>query len=130
MQKKSQAIFKHFGEKQKLKAEEEWIELEIAKLELKKHDIKVKQGFYDKDIVLDVAVKRLELVDNCNEELGDNVLMCMQLNNFDFEESLDKLLYGCNYDNAKNYDWLDVEKVRKTVQEKIDRTIKKYGIEV
>ena len=136
MQTQAQKIFKHFGEEsQRLIAQEEYHELQVALHELAKHDIKHKRGCFDKDIIIDTIYERINLVDNCNEELADNVLMCMQLMDCDFEDAYQKFIYQYNKSNIKHV-WgiqdfyFSKEKVKKTVQEKIDRTIKKYGIEV
>ena len=135
MQSQAQKIFKHFGEEsQRLIAQEEWLELQIALMELAKHDIKHKRGCFDKDIIIDTIHDRINLVDNCNEELADNILLRMQLEEETFEYSYGYLVQGMfnSYELLINHCLenfsFDKAKVRKTVQEKIDRTIKKYGI--
>lgn len=136
MQTQAQKIYRHFGEEsQRLIAQEEYHELQVALHELAKFHIKLKRKEYDNDIIIDVVMTRLELENNCNEEFADNVLMCMQLLDCDFEDAYQKFIYQYNKSKIKHV-WgiqdfyFSKEKVRKTVQEKIDRTIKKYGIGV
>ena len=135
MQNLAQKIFKHFGEEsQRLIAQEEWLELQIALMELAKHDIKHKRGCFDKDIIIDTIHDRINLVDNCNEELADNILLRMQLEDRNFDETYNlETFYRYPKDLLREYHLYDFSfdrvKVKKTVQEKIDRTIKKYGID-
>jgi len=136
MQSQAKKIFKHFGEESQRKlAKEEWLELQIALMELAKHDLKKDRGCFDKDIILDAALTRLELENDCNEELADNVLIRMQLEDRDFEEAYHlETHFRYPQDLLRDYHLFnfsfDKELVRKTVQEKIDRTIKKYKIGV
>jgi len=135
MQAQAQKIFKHFGEEsQRLVAKEEWLELQIALMELAKHDIKQKRGCFEGcDYVYET--ERKQYIDHCNEELADNVLMRMQLEDRDFEEAYNlETHFRYPQDLLRDYHLynfhFDKGKVKKTVQEKIDRTMKKYGIEV
>ncbi len=65
--------------------------------------------------------------------MADNVLLCMQLNKKDFEESWEKLTnsYSKNrilhFYGIENF-YFDKEKVRQTVIKKIDRTIQRFNI--
>ena len=73
MKKQAQLIFTHFGEeKQRLKAKEERLELEIALNKLALHDVREEQGIYQEEL-------REELINDCQEEFAENVLMRMQL---------------------------------------------------
>ena len=136
MKEKIKKICLHFGcDHQELKAKEEWLELQIALMELAKFDIKHKLGEFEKDIILDIALTRLELINRCNEELADNILLRMQLQDRDFEETWYlETHYRYPNDLLREYHLYDFkfdkEVVRKTVEEKIDRTIRRYFIEV
>jgi len=133
MQKLAQKIFKHFGEEsQRLIAKEEWLELQIALMELAKHDIKHKRRCFEGCEYV-YETERKQYIDHCNEELADNVLMRMQLEDRDFEEAYNlETHFRYPQDLLRDYHLFnfsfDKEKVKKTVQEKIDRTMKKYGI--
>ena len=127
MKKQAQLIFAHFGEeKQRKKAKEERLELEIALNKLALYDIREEQG-------MSHTYLREELINDCNEEFGDNVLMRMQLENLEFEESFEMMtisysktrVYHC-YGIDKFY--FSKEEVRKWVERKIERTMGKYGI--
>ena len=124
MLNKANAIYNFFGEeKQRLKAREEYHELEVALHELAKFNIK------------NIGLKLIpsDLINNCNEELADNVLLCMQLNKKDFEESWEKLTNSYSQNRIlhcygiENF-YFDKEKVRQTVIKKIDRTIQRFNI--
>ena len=127
MKKQAQLIFTHFGEeKQRLKAKEERLELEIALNKLALYDIIEEQG-------MSHTYLREELITDCNEEFADNVLMRMQLENLEFEEAYDLLIE--NYSkwwitHAYGIDnfYFNKEEVRKWVEKKIERTMKKYDI--
>ena len=127
MKKQAQLIFAHFGEeKQKLKAKEERLELEIALNKLALYDVREEHGTCQE-------VLREELITDCNEEFADNVLMRMQLENLDFKEAFEEM--KINYSKSRIYHWYGIdnfyfsnEEVRIWVERKIDRTIKKYGI--
>ncbi len=127
MKKQAQLIFYHFGEeKQRLKAKEERLELEIALNKLALYDLREEQG-----ICQDVL--REELITDCNEEFADNVLMRMQLKNLEFEEAYDEM--RINYSTSRIFHCYGIDKfyfskeeVRKWVERKIERTIKKYEI--
>ena len=127
MKKQAHAIYKHFGEeKQRLKAKEERLELEIALNKLALNDIREEQGSCQE-------VLREELITDCNEEFADNVLMRMQLENLEFDEAFDEM--KINYSKSRIYHWYGIdnfyfsnEEVRKWVERKIDRTFEKYGI--
>lgn len=128
MKKQAQLIFTHFGEeKQRLKAKEERLELEIALNKLALYDVREEQGICQE-------VLREELITDCNEEFADNVLMRMQLENLEFYEAFDEIkIYSASrmphcYGIDKFY--FSKEEVRKWVEKKIDRTLKKYGIGV
>ena len=129
MKKQAQLIFANFGEeKQRLKAKEERLELEIALNELALYDVREEQGICQE-------VLREELITDCNEEFADNVLMRMQLENLEFYEAFDEM--KINYSKSRilhcfgidNF-YFSKEEVRKWVERKIDRTIGKYGIGV
>mgnify|MGYP000913783086 CR=1 FL=1 len=128
MKKQAQLIFANFGEeKQRLKAKEERLELEIALNKLALYDVREEQGICQE-------VLREELITDCNEEFADNVLMRMQLEDFDFEEAFDEmssLTYNKfnihNFYGIRNF-YFSKEEVRKWVEKKIDRTIGKYSI--
>ena len=126
MKQQAQLIFAHFGdEKQRLKAKEERLELEIALNKLALCDVREEQGICQE-------VLREELINDCQEEFADNVLMRMQLENLDFQEAFEEMrvnfstiilhCYG-----IRNF-YFSKEEVRKWVERKIDRTIGKYGI--
>ena len=132
MKKRAQAIYKHFGEKKQLfKAQEEYLELHIALMELSKFDLKNKNDFFIETITID----REHLKHNCNEEFADNVLMFMQLNDLDFEEAYEELIEGHTeeiyYETffLENFSY-DKDLVFKTVNEKIDRTIQRFNIKL
>lgn len=136
MQVQAQKIYKHFGEEmQQLVAQEEYHELQVALHELAKFNIKLKRKEYDNCMTTCLVMKNLELERNCNEEFADNVLMCMQILDCDFDDAFQKLIYQYNKSNIKHIwgiqDFYFTKKtVEKVVKEKINRTIKKYGIEV
>ena len=127
MKKQAQLIFAHFGEhKQRLKAKEERLELEIALNKLALYDVREEQGICQEYL-------REELINDCNEEFADNVLMRMQLENLEFEEAFDEM--KINYSKSRIYHYFGIdnfyfrkEEVRKWVERKIDRTFEKYGI--
>ena len=127
MKQQAQLIYTHFGdEKQRLKAKEERLELEIALNKLALYDLREEQG-----ICQDVL--REELINDCQEEFADNVLMRMQLENLDFQEAFDEM--KINYSKSRILHCFGIdnfcfskEEVRKWVERKIDRTIKKYWI--
>ena len=128
MKKQAQLIFTHFGEeKQRLKAKEERLELEIALNKLALYDIREDQGICQEYL-------REELITDCNEEFADNVLMRMQLENLDFDESFDEM--KINYSKSRILHCFGIDKfyfskeeVRKWVERKIDRTFEKYWID-
>ena len=127
MKKQAQLIFAHFGdEKQRLKAKEERLELEIALNKLALYDVREEQGICQEYL-------REELITDCNEEFADNVLMRMQLENLDFQEAFDEM--KVNFSRSRIYHcygiddfYFSEEEVRKWVDKKIERTIGKYGI--
>jgi len=131
MREKAQLIYLYFGaEKQKLKAQEEYLELNIALMELRKFDIKSIIG----NLEFEKVNGRQKLIYDCNEEFGDNVLMAMQINDSDFEEVYEVLedIYlntQVKHLGLKKFKF-DKEEVKKIVQEKIERTIKRFNIEV
>ena len=95
MKQQSQLIFAHFGyEKQRLKAKEERLELEIALNKLALYDVREEQG-----ICQDVL--REEFITDCNEEFADNVLMRMQLENLDFQEAFGEM--KVNFSKSRIY---------------------------
>ena len=95
MKQQAQAIYKHFGdEKQRLKAKEERLELEIALNKLALYDVREEQGTCQE-------VLREELITDCNEEFADNVLMRMQLDNLEFEESFEEM--KVNFSKSRIY---------------------------
>ena len=121
MKKQAQLIFANFGEeKQRLKAKEERLELEIALNKLALYDIREEQGICQE-------VLREELITDCNEEFADNVLMRMQLENLEFEEAFDFSTMILHCYGIRNF-YFSKEEVRKWVERKIERTIGKYGI--
>ena len=124
MLKKANAIYNFFGEdKQRLKAREEYHELEVALHELAKYNIK------------NIGLKLIpsDLINNCNEELADNVLLCMQLNKKDFEESWEKLTNSYSQNRIlhcygiENF-YFNKEIVYNIVEQKIERTLLRYNI--
>ena len=129
MKKQAQLIFTHFGEeKQRLKAKEERLELEIALNKLALYDVREEQGICQEYL-------REELITDCNEEFADNVLMRMQLENLEFDEAFDEM--KVNFSKSRIYHCFGIEDfyfsediVKEWVQNKIDRTIGKYGIGV
>ena len=129
MKKQAQLIFAHFGEeKQRLKAKEERLELEIALNKLALYDVREEQGTCQE-------VLREELITDCNEEFADNVLMRMQLENLDFQEAFEEMKVNFSKSRILHCFGIDnfyfrKEEVRKWVERKIYRTIGKYGIRV
>ena len=129
MKKQAQLIFAHFGdEKQRLKAKEERLELEIALNKLALHDVIEEQGIYQEEL-------REELINDCQEEFADNVLMRMQLENLEFQEAFEEM--KVNFSKSRIYHCYGIEDfyfsesiVKEWVQKKIDRTFEKYGIGV
>ena len=129
MKKQAQLIYTHFGEeKQRLKAKEERLELEIALNKLALYDVREEQGICQE-------VLREELITDCNEEFADNVLMRMQLENLEFQEAFEEM--KVNFSRSRMYHCYGIEDfyfsegiVNEWVQKKIDRTIWKYGIGV
>ena len=127
MKQQAQEIYKHFGEeKQRLKAKEERLELEISLNKLALYDVREEHGTCQE-------ILREELINDCNEEFADNVLMRMQLENLDFQEAFDEM--KINYSKSRILHCFGIdnfyfrkEEVRKWVERKIDRTIGKYGI--
>ena len=128
MKQQAQAIYKHFGyRKQRLKAKEERLELEIALNKLALYDVREEQGIYQEEL-------RDELINDCQEEFADNVLMRMQLENLGFQEAFEEM--KINYSKSRilhcfgidNF-YFSKEEVRKWVERKIERTIEKYGID-
>ena len=128
MKKQAQLIFTHFREeKQRLKAKEERLELEIALNKLALYDVREEQGICQE-------ILREELITDCNEEFADNVLMRMQLENLDFQEAFEEM--KVNFSKSRIYYCYDIEDfyfsesiVKEWVQKKIDRTFEKYGID-
>ena len=128
MKKQAQLIYKHLGEeKQRLKAKEERLELEIALNKLALYDLREEQGICQEYL-------REELITDCNEEFADNVLMRMQLENLDFQEAFEEM--KVNFSKSRIYYCYDIENfyfsesiVKEWVQKKIDRTFEKYGID-
>ena len=126
MKQQAQTIYKHFGdEKQRLKAKEERLELEIALNKLALYDVREEQGTCQE-------VLREELITDCNEEFADNVLMRMQLENLDFDESFDEM--KINFSKSRIYYCYGIEdfyfrkeEVRKWVETKIIVTGKQIG---
>ena len=129
MKKQAQLIFAHFGEeKQRLKAKEERLELEIALNKLALYDVREEQWICQEYL-------REELINDCQEEFADNVLMRMQLEDLDFDEAFDEM--KVNFSKSRIYNCFGIEdfyfskeEVRKWVERKIDRTFEKYGIGV
>ena len=127
MKQQAQLIFAHFGEeKQRLKAKEERLELEIALNKLALYDVREEHGTCQE-------VLRKELINDCQEEFADNVLMRMQLENLDFQEAFDEM--KVNFSKSRIYYCFRIdnfsfseEEVRKWVERKIDRTFEKYRI--
>ena len=127
MKQQAQLIYTHFGEeKQKLKAKEERLELEIALNKLALYDLREEQG-------MSHTYLREELINDCQEEFADNVLMRMQLENLDFKEAFEEM--KVNFSRSRIYHcygiedfYFSEEEVRKWVERKIDRTIWKYRI--
>ena len=127
MKQQAQLIFAHFGEeKQRLKAKEERLELEIALNKLALYDIREEQGICQEYL-------REELINDCQEEFADNVLMRMQLENLGFQEAFEEMKVNfsksriLHYFGIRNF-YFSKEEVRKWVERKIERTIGKYGI--
>ena len=128
MKQQAQLIFAHFGyEKQRLKAKEERLELEIALNKLALYDVREEQG-------MSHTYLREELITDCNEEFADNVLMRMQLENLEFQEAFEEM--KVNFSKSRIYHCYGIEDfyfsesiVKEWVQKKIDRTIWKYGID-
>ena len=123
MKKQAQLIFAHFGdEKQRLKAKEERLELEIALNKLALYDVREEQG-----ICQDVL--REELITDCNEEFADNVLMRMQLENLEFDEAFDeiKIYSASKIPHCYGIDnfYFSKEEVRKWVERKIEKDYRK-----
>ena len=101
MKKQAQLIYTHFGyEKQRLKAKEERLELEIALNKLALYDIREKQGICQEYL-------REELITDCNEEFADNVLMRMQLENLEFDEAFEEM--KINYSRSRIYHSYGIE---------------------
>ena len=129
MKKQAQLIFAHFGEEeQRLKAKEERLELEIALNKLALYDVREEQGIYQEYL-------RGELINDCQEEFADNVLMRMQLENLEFQEAFEEM--KVNFSRSRIYHcygiedfYFSEEEVRKWVERKIERTMWKYGIGV
>ena len=103
-----------------MKAKEERLELEIALNKLALYDIREAQG-----ICQDYF--REELINDCQEEFADNVLMRMQLENLDFQEAFEEM--KINYSKSRIYHCYGMEDfyfnesiVKEWVQNKIDRT--------
>ena len=127
MKQQAQTIYKHFGyEKQRLKAKEERLELEISLNKLALYDVREAQGICQEYL-------REELINDCQEEFGDNVLMRMQLENLDFQEAFEEM--KVNFSKSRIYHCYGIEDfyfsesiVKEWVERKIDRTIKKYEI--
>ena len=129
MKKQAQLIYNHFGEKkQRLKAKEERLELEIALNKLALYDVREEHGTCQE-------VLREELITDCNEEFADNVLMRMQLENLDFQEAFEEMKVNFSKSRILHCFGIDnfyfrKEEVRKWVERKIYRTFEKYGIGV
>ena len=129
MKKQAQLIYTHFGdEKQRLKAKEERLELEIALNKLALYDVREAQGICQEYL-------REELINDCQEEFADNVLMRMQLENLEFQEAFEEM--KVNFSRSRIYHcygidnfYFSKEEVRKWVDKKIERTMWKYGIGV
>ena len=95
MKKQAQLIYTHFGdEKQRLKAKEERLELEIALNKLALCDVREEQGTCQE-------VLREELITDCNEEFADNVLMRMHLHDLDFQEAFEEM--KVNFSKSRIY---------------------------
>lgn len=132
MEKKAQAILNHFGEeKQREKAKEEYLELQIALMELSKFDLKNKSDFF----IEAIAIERENFKYSCNEEFADNILMFMQINDLDFEEAFEEVEELYNKEKLSEFLFLenfnfDKEKVFEIVNQKIDRTIERFKIKI
>ena len=124
MKKQAQEIYKHFGyEKQRLKAKEERLELEISLNKLALYDVREEQG-------MSHTYLRDELINDCQEEFADNVLMRMQLENLDFQEAFEEM--KINYSKSRILHCFGIdnfyfrkEEVRKWVERKVDRTLER-----
>ena len=127
MKQQAQTIYKHFGEeKQRLKAKEERLELEIALNKLALYYVREEQGIC-KEVLRD------EFITDCNEEFADNVLMRMQLGNLEFQEAFEEM--KVNFSKSRIYYcygiedfYFSEEEVRKWVERKIERTIERFNI--
>lgn len=127
MLKKAMSIYNFFEEeKQRLKARQEYLELQESLIKLALWDSRNLEG-------REQEVSRELLVYNCNEEFADNTLMNMQLNNIEFEESFEKL---CNnyskthilHDLGIENFYFNKEIVYNIVEQKIERTLLRYNI--
>ena len=136
LEKKARLVFNFFGEeKQREKAKEEWLELQIALMELSKHRIKIKNDSWNCEFMSPEEHER-DLIKNCNDELADNIFLRMQLEDRTFAETYSiethfnycaELLYR-DYCLA-NFTF-DKEEVKRICCEKADRTLERYNIKV
>ena len=78
---------------------------------------------------------REELINDCQEEFADNVLIRMQLENLDFQEAFDEMKVNFSKSRILHCFGIDnfyfrKEEVRKWVKRKIDRTFEKYDLDI
>ena len=111
-----------------MKAKEERLELEISLNKLALYDVREAQGICQEYLIE-------ELITDCQEEFGDNVLMRMKLENLDFKEAFEEM--KVNFSMSRIYHCYGIEDfyfsegiVKEWVERKIDRTFEKYGIGV